>query len=176
MIVLGITAFETEYGLFALMYMEDMLPADGHLVLKDIMSRMEKDDWCRPVPAKEGRTHTSPMVLAEIILYYTKNKRTNMCHIDRVFCSPRHSYRNITSFSADKGSLRWIKNYLSETLKSNRQNAMDHKDFGQWYKVEDYHKWQDHMEKLISCLDRLLEKHEDPIELLCPAKMAGKII
>ena len=79
-------------------------------------------------------------------------------------------FSGISSFTADKQSIKYLQEYLSEHLKYKRQ--MD--DFGEKYgekwggfvKELDWIEWQEHMEFLIHRMNLLLASDEEFGELL----------
>ena len=165
----GITAFESDEGLDALGCIRKHLPKDGKVKLEDIIDSLKKDLWNHPQDIKEGYTHTSPMMLAEVMVKFLDGETAELDFYG--LCESKSvCFSGISSFTADKQSIQYLQKYLSEHLKYKRQ--MD--DFGEKYgekwggfvKELDWIEWQGHMEFLIHRMNLLLAATETSGELL----------
>lgn len=95
-------------------------------------------------------------------------------------------FSSLSSFTASKESLQWVREYLSETLFYSRKCAKEQEKsgvlWGGWFQERDWKHWQAHMEKLIGRMDELLTREGETVALwtgsICqkvePGKMAGK--
>ncbi len=66
----GITAFESDAGLDAVEFIRRNLPEDGKLELGKIIEALRQDKWNAPPDVKDAESHSSPMVLAEILVKF----------------------------------------------------------------------------------------------------------
>lgn len=165
----GITAFESEAGLDAVGFIRENLPGDGKLEVKTIIDLLRGDSWCAPPDVTDGDSHTSPMALAEIMVKFLDQDLTGLDYDDPDAAKDR-KFASMASFTADKESIGWIKNYLSDTLKFSREDAAQGRKWGGWLKEQDWISWQVHMESLIGRMDELLSALGDVVELIKPAK------
>ncbi len=162
----GITAFESDAGLDAVDLIRENLPDDGKMDLKTMIRLLQEDGWCSPQDVTDGDSHSSPMALAEIIVKF-RNK--DMTGLDADLYVPKgRKFAFMTSFTADKESIGWLKGYLIDTLKYSRENAARGRKWNGWFKEKDWNSWQNHMECLIRHMDELLSTSEDTIELIQP--------
>ena len=131
---------------------ENICQRDGKVKLEDIIDSLKKDLWNHPQDIKEGYTHTSPMMLAEVMVKFLDGEAAELDFYG--LCESKSvRFSGISSFTADKQSVQYLQEYLSEHLKYKRQ--MD--DFGEKYgekwggfvKELDWIEWQGHMEFLI---------------------------
>lgn len=160
----GITAFESDAGLDAVEFIRKKMLKDGRMDLEKIIKAIKKSAWNAPPEVFEGPSHTSPMALAEIIVKFLDGDLRGMDYNwDDV---PEHKFSNITSFTASRESLQWLRNYISDSLKYAKENAADGNRWGGWFEKEKWIGWQKHMEKLVSRLDELLSTGENCIELV----------
>lgn len=165
----GITAFESDAGLDAVGLIRENLPADGKLEVKTIIDLLRGDSWCAPPDVTDGDSHTSPMALAEIMVKFLDQNLTGLDYDDPDAVKDR-KFASMDSFTADKKSIGWIKNYLADTLKYSREDAAQGRKWGGWLKEKDWISWQSHMEFLIGRMDELLSAPGDVVELIKPAK------
>lgn len=163
----GITAFESDEGLDTIGYIRRRLPQDGRLELGELIKALEKDHFWLP-DASEGATHSSAMTLAEIAIKMAGRDFKALDYADEEDTEEK-KFADITSFSASKGSLRWLRGYLHDTLQKALQDAEEWKAFlkyNGWFHEKDWIGWQEHMKKLVGWLDVLLDSPGDIIELL----------
>lgn len=159
----GITAFESDVGLDALGLIRTNLPEDGKVKLEDMLSQLKNDEWNAPENVVDGNAHSSPMMLAEVMVKYLDGdiKELDFGQENQ----KKHLFSGISSFTAIKESVQWIRDYLSDTLKYSRERASDVPRSG-WFKEQDWLDWQEHMEFLIHRMDLLLVATETSGELL----------
>ena len=75
----------------------------------------------------------------------------------------------VTSFTATKESIQWVRNYIADTLRHSRRNAQvesQNRKWGGWFKEENWTGWQEHMADLIGRLDELLLLVDSQVELV----------
>lgn len=162
----GITAFESDAGLDAVDLIRDNLPDDGKMDLKTMIRLLQEDRWCTPQDVTDGDSHSSPMALAEIIVKFRNKDMTGMDA--ELYAAEGRQFASMTLFTADKESIGWLKNYLTDTLRYSRGNAANGRKWNGWFKENDWNSWQNHMECLIRHMDELLSTSEDTIELIQP--------
>lgn len=160
----GITAFESDAGLDAVGFIRETMLKDGRMELGEIIKALQKEAWYAPPEASEGVPHTSPMALAEIIVKFLDGNREGMD--DNWDDVPERKFGNITSFTASRESLQWLRDYISDSLKYAKENAVKGNNWGGWFEKKNWIGWQNHMEKLVSCLDELLSSGENCMELV----------
>lgn len=72
----------------------------------------------------------------------------------------------VTSFSASKESVQWLRDYISDTLRYAKENAEFQAEPGRkrggWFEEKDWVGWQEHMEGLAGRLDVLLASPRKP--------------
>lgn len=163
----GITAFESDAGLDAAGFIRDHLPEDGKLELEKVIEALRQDGWNAPPDATNGESHTSLMALAEIVVKFLD------CDLDGldyggVWAEQDKKFNTITSFTASRDSVRWLRDYLSDTLKSAVKNAEEGHKWGGWFQKKDWIDWQNHMAVLIGRLDGSLAVQGNTIELISP--------
>lgn len=167
----GITAFESDAGLDAVGCIRENLPEDGCLNLENMIEVLEADEWSRPPDATEGVSHSSMMALAEVTLKLREGDLQGLDYEDE-WEKDEKKFSAITSIYADRESVQWLKEYLSDTLRYSRENAKQEAKIGRhgngWYKEQDWTSWQAHMEKLIGSIDELLQMPEEEIRLPSP--------
>lgn len=161
----GITAFESDAGLDAVGMIREHLPEDGRLELENLIEALRQDDWNAPPDVCDGQPHTSPMALAEIMVKFLDQDLGGLDY-DEDWAAQDRKFSTITSFSASKESVQWLRGYITDTLKHARENATQENNCGGWFKKEDWISWQKHMEGLAGRLDMLLASHENRIELI----------
>lgn len=155
----GITAFESDARLDAIGLIRNHLPEQGDVKLQQMIDWLRADSWNAPPEVSEGVSHTSPMALAELIVKFQEQDFSVLDGIreDKKFSS-------LSSFTASKESLQWVREYLSETLFYSRKCAKEQEMsgvlWGGWFQERDWKCWQAHMEKLIGRMDELLTKEE----------------
>lgn len=165
----GITALESDAGLDAVGVIRDMLPDDGGIRLSQMIEALKADSWSAPDDPALGYSHTSPMALAEIMLN-VMDKRLDGLDYGEGWAERDRKFSALTSFTADKGSIVWVRDYLEQNLAASRRNAVfqarQGKPYGGWFEEKDWIGWQEHMENLISRLDGLIARPEQEIELI----------
>ena len=167
----GITAFESDAGLDAVGLIRYNLPENGQLELSEIIKAMQQEKWHEP-DVSDGRSQTGPMALAEIIMKYLDQDKRGLDY-DEEWAAGDNKFSSVTSFTADKESLQWLRGYISDTLEHAKENAVfmaehttDEWDLrGGWREEKDWTGWQDHMSSLIGRLDVLIAFPESTIEL-----------
>ena len=167
----GITAFESDAGLDAVDLIRHNLPGNGRLELSEIIKAMQQEKWYVP-DVSDGRSQTGPMALAEIIVKYLNQDKRGLDY-DEEWATEDNKFSSVTSFTADKTSLKWLRRYISDTLEHAKENAVfraehatDEWDLrGGWQEEKDWTGWKDHMSALISRLDVLIASQESVIEL-----------
>ena len=115
------------------------------------------------------------MALAEIMVKIIDGD-TGKLDYDEDWAADDNKFKDLSSFTADKESVKWLRDYLSDSLKNNMEYAVNRAQhgtqesdkWGGWVTEEKWHRWQDHMKSLVSRLDRLLASPEDQIELIRP--------
>ncbi len=160
----GITAFESDAGLDSVGYIRRNLPQDGRLELGEIIEALKRDQVRLP-DMQDTESHSSPMALAEIIIKMLDRDFKDLDYEDEQPADDK-KFADITSFSASKESLRWLREYLSATLQNAIESAEERMDYNGWFEEKNWIGWQEHMKKLISRVDGLLDIPEDNIELL----------
>lgn len=104
-----------------------------------------------------SRPDTSAMALAEIMVKF----------IDRDIGSLDRKFSTVTSFSARRESLLWLRDYISGSLQQAEFRAKyDGEKWGGWFEEKNWIGWQEHMKTLIGRLDALLAVGENRIELI----------
>lgn len=165
----GITAFESDDGLDAVGFIRRNLPVDGELNLGKIIETLHQDKWNKPADVTNGKPHTSPMALAEVVVKFL-NKDINDLDYQESWAENDNKFSDITSFTASSESIKWLRNYISDTLKFATENAEFNVQYGRkwggWFKEKDWIAWQGHMSTLISHLDTLLDTHQNQVELI----------
>nr|WP_290100889.1 DUF4259 domain-containing protein [Enterocloster clostridioformis] len=161
----GITAFESDAGLDAVGLLREHLPENGRLELENLIEILRRDSWNVPPDAHDGQPHTSPMALAEIMVKFLDQDMEGLDH-EGEWAAQERKFRNVTSFSASKESVQWLRGYITDTLKHAKENASQENNCGGWFKKEDWISWQKHMEGLIGRLDVLLASPENRIQLI----------
>ena len=63
----GVKAFESDEGLDGLEWIINHIPEDGCLRLKELLEQLKLDEWCRPPAAENGESHSSTMLIAELM-------------------------------------------------------------------------------------------------------------
>ena len=165
----GITAFESDEGLDAVEFIRRRLPEDGKLDLETLVEALKRDSWNAPPEVETAGSHTSVMALAELILRFVDGKVKSLDY-DGEWGKEDHKFDSITSFTANREMVRWIRNYLFDTLHHVKKHAgsqtEDGRKWGGWFEEKSWIGWQEHMAELVSRLDTLLEFSEAEIELI----------
>ena len=121
----GITAFESDEGLDAVEFIRESIPEDGKLELETLVETLKRDSWNAPPEVETAGSHTSVMVLAELMLKFVDGD-VNWNREEHKFCS-------VTSFTASKETVHWIRNYLFDTLHHVKKHAGSQtEDGGKW--------------------------------------------
>ena len=171
----GITAFESDAGLDAVGFIRRNLPENGEMQLGKIIEALKKDKWSCPPSVTDGEAHTSPMALAEIVVKLL-DRDIGSLDYDEEWAAKDNKFRDLTSFTADKESVQWLREYISDTLKQAIKNAVFRAQNGiqendqrnGWHTNENWLGWQKHMTELVDRMDTLLAFEEDQIELIQP--------
>ena len=170
----GISAFEADAGWDALSFIRESLPEDGKLELKQIIEDMRREKWYIP-DVSDGDSHTGPMMLAEIVVKFIDQDISELDY-DEEWAEKENKFSAITSFAADKDSLKWLRGYISDTLESAKANAVyraKHAAYewdlrGGWREEQDWLGWQEHMSTLVNRLDTLISSPDNIVELNQP--------
>ena len=160
----GITAFESDAGLDAVDYIRHILPEDGELDLGKIIETLKADDVRLP-DTQNAESHSSPMALAEIIVKLVDHDMGSLDYDDEYFAGEK-KFADLTSFSASKESLRWLRDYLVDTLQSARKWAGREGNWNGWFEEKNWIGWQEHLATLVGRLDGLLAEQGNTIDLL----------
>nr|WP_308625356.1 DUF4259 domain-containing protein [uncultured Eisenbergiella sp.] len=150
----GITAFESDAGLDSVDYIRRSLPQDGRLELEKIVEAIQKDEVRMP-DVCNAESHSSPMALAEIMVHFMDGTADSMDY-DDAWAAGDKKFGAVSSFTASRESVRWLRNYLRDTLKYAMKNAEEGHKWGGWFQEKDWTGWQNHMETLIGRLDGVL--------------------
>lgn len=165
----GITAFESDVGLDAVDFIRRNLPEDGKLYLEKIIEALRQDNWNVPADAKDVESHTSSMALAEMLIKFLDRDIDDLDYKESRTANKR-KFSAITSFTASRESVLWLRDYISDTLEHARENAKFRVQYGEkwggWFKEKDWIGWQEHMTALVNRLDTLLGSQENHFELI----------
>lgn len=161
----GITAFESDAGLDAVNFVRENLPEDGRLELERIIEALRQDNWNVPSEASNGESHTSPMALAEVMVKFMDRDMDGLDY-DGDWAAKDKKFADITSFGASKESIRWVRDYILDTLQSAVKNAEHGRKWNGWFEEKDWIGWQEHMAALIGRLDGLLASTDNHIQLI----------
>jgi len=178
----GITAFESDAGLDAVSFIRANLPEDGKPELWKIIEAMKKDEWCVP-DITNGESHTGPMALAEILVKFLDQDIGELDY-DEEWAANDNKFSALTSFTATKESVQWLRDYISDSLKFKKEDAEfqakqgihEWDQWGGWFKEENWHGWQNHMSMLIDRLDTLLASPESQYELIHPQEQTSGLV
>ncbi|WP_166083212.1 DUF4259 domain-containing protein [Erysipelothrix anatis] len=168
----GITAFEPDTGLDAVGLIRKNLPENGKLELGKIIEVMQAERWLVP-DTDDAYHHTGPMALAETIVKFLDRDFSDLDY-DEDWAKKDKKFSSVTSFTSSKESIQWLRDYISDTLKYAKENAMlsaehaaDECDKqGEWFKESDWIDWQNHMSALVNRMDTILTLPENQIDLL----------
>ncbi len=165
----GTTAFESDAGLDVVSAIRNSLPDDGRLTLHSILESVKSSEWRDLAEPQLGNSHTSPLAVTELIFRIQDGNYTSLDYEDALSQKDK-KFKDLSSFTADKESILWLKDYLTENLKAARNNAATSTDpanpYNGWFYKENWDGWQTHMESLIERLGDLLERPVDEINLL----------
>jgi len=167
----GITAMESDIGLDALICIREHLRLDGKASLTELLEALKDDAWSCPEEISSGASHSSPMMLAEIVVKFLDGDLKGLDYEDDSLNKAKR-FGAITSFQASRESIAWIRTYLNDTLQFAQEEAKPGNPEGRrwagWLKEEDWNAWQEHMKNLIGRMDELLVLKEDVVELIQP--------
>jgi hypothetical protein len=175
----GITAFESDAGLDAVDFIRGNLPEDGKLELDTIIEALQKDEWYVP-DVTNGESHTGPMALAEILTKFLDGDISDLDY-DEEWAAKDNKFSAITSFTASRESIRWLRDYISDSLIYAKENAEfrakrgghEWDKRGGWREEKKWLGWQNHMSTLVGRMDALLASAESQIELIHPQEQAN---
>ncbi len=157
----GITAFESDSGLDGIGIIANYLDGSGKLDLKKLIGLLPIN---REIYAP---SHTKHMALAELMLKYVDHDTKNLDFDGTLW---KHHFSDVTSFVADKPSIQWMRDYLTEMLREVRENAAHEKThgipYGGWRTEKSWVSWQKHMETLIGRMDALLAFPGESLDLV----------
>ena len=108
------------------------------------------------------------MALAEIMVKFLEQDHESLDHDVGPYMR-QNKYSMVTSFTATKESIQWVRNYIADTLRHSRRNAQtesQNRKWGGWFKEENWTGWQEHMTDLIGRLDELLLLVDSQVELV----------
>lgn len=160
----GITAFESDAGLDAVSLIRGCLPENGHLKLENILEVLRKDGWNAPPDVTDGEAHTSPMVLAEVMVKFLDRNLEGLDYGGEWAVQDK-KFNTITSFTASRDSVQWLRDYLGDTLQYAMKKAEEGHKWGGWFQKKDWMDWQNHMAVLIGRLDGILAAEGSTLEL-----------
>lgn len=165
----GITAFESDEGLDAVEFIRENLLEDGKLELEALLEALKQDAWNAPPEVETAGSHTSVMALAELMLKFVDGEVKSLDDEEN-WDTEEHKFCSVTSFTASRETVHWIRNYLFDTLlqvkKHARFQAENGEKWGGWFEEKNWIGWQEHMAELVSRLDILLKSSEAVIELI----------
>lgn len=161
-----ITAFESDAGLDVIDAIRDHLPEDGKLTLQTILESVKSSQWRELDDPQLGNSHTSPLAVTELIFKLRDGLYDDLDYVEQ-WEGDYNLFKDLSTFTADKESLRWLKDYLTENLAAARNYAaLPFNPNNGWVSREDWEGWQTHMESLIGRLGELLDSPEEEINLL----------
>lgn len=165
----GITAFESDEGLDAIDFIRESLPENGKLELETLLEALKRDSWNAPPDVEMAGAHTSVMALAELMLKFV-DRAVKSLDDEEDWNTEEHKFCSITSFTASRETVHWIRNYIFDTLHAIKKYAEsqtgDGAKWGGWFEEKNWIDWQEHMAELVSRLDIFLESLEAEIELI----------
>lgn len=120
------------------------------------------------------------MALAEILVKFLDQDIGDLDYAEK-WAANDHKFSSITSFTATKESIRWLRDYVSGTLEhakekaafSAKRGADEWDQRGGWFEETDWHNWHRHMAMLVSRMDTLLVSPDRKIELVHPQKQTN---
>ncbi|MBR0596411.1 DUF4259 domain-containing protein [Sinanaerobacter chloroacetimidivorans] len=165
----GITAFESDAGLDAKGFIRENLPEDGKLELEKILEGLQHDAWNAPPDVMNAESHTSPMALAEIIVKFLDREVDSLDNAG-AWAEKEKKFGAVTSFTATREVVRWLRDYLCDTLNYAMKGAEERRKWGGWFQKKDWHAWQNHMAVLIGRLDGVLSAEGQSLVLFSKAE------
>lgn len=172
----GITAFESDAGLDAVAFIRKNLPKDGKLELENMIKVLQQDEWNAPPDVTDAESHTSPMVLAEILVKFL-DQDIGSLDDNGEWAAEDNKFAAITSFAASKESILWVRDYVFDTLRHAKEHSEFSEKYGEkwngWFEEKNWVGWQEHMEALVSRLDILVVSTESHMELI-PQQEQGR--
>lgn len=170
----GITAFESDAGLDVIDSIREELPKDGELTLQNLLEAVQNSRWRELSDPQLGDSHTSPLAVTELIFKIQDGDYAVVDYEDD-WAKDDNKFQDMSSFTADKESILWLKDYLTETLSAARNNAANSIDpadpYNGWFYKENWEGWQQHMETMIERLGELYARPGDEIDLLPAEQM-----
>ena len=118
----GITAFESDEGLDAVEFIRESLPEDGKLELEALLEALKQDSWNAPPEVETAGSHTSVMALGELMLKFVDGDAKSLDY-DGEWGKEDHRFDSITSFTAHRETVQWIRNYIFDTLRNVKKHA-----------------------------------------------------
>ena len=103
----GITASESDAGLDALAAIRTQIQKDGTLKLEDILAELKRDAWNAPVDVHRCEAHTSPMMLAEVIVRFLDGCAAELDFGETYQKDKRFSC--LSSFTGEKATIQWLR-------------------------------------------------------------------
>ena len=131
----GIKALESDEGLDIIIELEKILPKDGHLQLEKLSGGSKCWDAYGDV-CEDGKVHTKPMVLAEVIMAYLDGEQYRLYGgSDKK--SKEMNFAKITQFEGKRKTVMVIRNYLKDMLRRSRERSKEYQWNG-WLKEENW--------------------------------------
>ena len=118
----GITAFESDEGLDAIDFIRESLPENGKLELETLLEALKRDSWNAPPDVEMAGAHTSVMALGELMLKFVDGDAKSLDY-DGEWGKEDHRFDSITSFTAHRETVLWIRNYIFDTLRNVKKHA-----------------------------------------------------
>ena len=122
-----------------------------------------------PATGGHGWTaHTSPMALAEIMVKFLEQDLESLDHDVGPYMR-QNKYSMVTSFTATKESIQWVRNYIADTLRHSRRNAQvesQNRKVGRLVQGRGIGRLAGTYDRLIGRLDELLLLVDSQIELV----------
>lgn len=107
------------------------------------------------------------MALAEILVEFIDEGLGELDYEEGA--ADDNKFSTIILMIAPRESIQWLRDYLSNTLSSNRENAVlraNHVEkWGVWFEEKDWIHWQEDMSSLIKRLNAMLGSMGSSIEL-----------
>lgn len=132
---------------------------------------MCQDKWNAPADAKDAKSLTSPMALTEMLIKFLDGDIDGLDY-KKSRTANESKFSAVTSFTASRESVQWLRDYISDTLEHARENekfkVQNGEKWGGWFKEKDWIGRQEHMTALVNRLDTLLGSQENYFELLSP--------
>lgn len=164
----GITAFESDAGLDAVGFVRERLPENGRLELGKMLEALRQDNWNTPPDTFRADSHTSPMALAEIVVNFMDGNAGIMDY-DEAWAAKDKKFSSVSAFTASREDVRWLRDYLCDTLKYAVRNAEEGRKWNGWFQKKDWTSWQNHMATLIGRLDGVLSADGNSLVLFSKA-------